>query len=329
MVPCLLLGFMGGLLNAPLKAAYLSNVPADARGNATSVMNTAIYVMTVLVFGLLIGLHWTGTLTSPPAQLGLLMALAALGAVAASAYFLAPLFELTCAFVMLPLYRIRAHGPGLERIPSTGPLLVVANHTAYPDPFWIGKVMPRKITPMMSSLYYDLPVISWLMRRVVRAIRVQAARFRREAPELAEAVGVLHKGGCVLVFPEGMVRRREDQTLRLFGRGVWHILSQAPQTPVVVCWIEGGWGSYGSFQGGPPFKNKRLDRGRPINVAMSEPLLLGPELLADHRATRHYLMRACLECRRHLGLDVPLDMGNLADDEAEEGPLTGVHPINS
>jgi 1-acyl-sn-glycerol-3-phosphate acyltransferase len=327
-VPCLLLGFMSGLINAPLRAAYLAAVPADARGNATAVMNTAIYVMTVVLAGLLVGVTHAGLLDSALAQLVFLTVLATLGAVVAGVYLLPPLFELACAWMMLPLYRIRAHGPGLEHVPTTGPLLVVSNHSAYVDPFWIGKVMPRKITPMMTSIFYDRPLLRWLMRWVVRAIRVQEARFRREAPELAEAVGVLRRGGCVLVFPEGMLRRKEVPMLKRFGQGVWHILRQAPSTPVLVCWIEGGWGSYPSYRGGPPFTNKRMDHGRPIDVALAVPVVLPEEVLADHRATRAYLMKACLECRRHLGLEVPAEPEAESADETEEGPVPGVHPIN-
>jgi hypothetical protein len=37
------------------------------------------------------------------------------------------------------------------------------------------------------------------------------------------------------------------------------------------------------------------------------PQVIDPTILADHRRTRTYLMRACLECRRNLGLDVPPD----------------------
>jgi 1-acyl-sn-glycerol-3-phosphate acyltransferase len=328
LLPCLLLGFMGGLINAPLRAAYLANVPADARGNATSIMNTSIYLMMGAVCGLLIVLTSAGLLGSALAQIGFLTVLAALGAVAAWVYFGPPLFELFSAALMLPLYRIRAHGPGVGRVPTSGPLLIVSNHTAYVDPFWIGKVMPRRITPMMTSLYYDLPVIRWLMRRVVGAIRVANLGFRREAPELAEAIEVLRHGGCVLVFPEGRLRRKEDETLRMFGQGVWHILHLVPDTPVLVCWIEGGWGSYASYRGGPPFTNKRLDFRRSIDIALAEPEVLPAEVLADHRATRRYLMRACLECRRHLGLDVPEPGEPLPGDEADEGPLPGVHPIN-
>ena len=56
LLPCLLLGFFGGLVNVPLRSAYLAAVPADARGNAMSVMNTAVYVVTSLPAAALFGL---------------------------------------------------------------------------------------------------------------------------------------------------------------------------------------------------------------------------------------------------------------------------------
>jgi 1-acyl-sn-glycerol-3-phosphate acyltransferase len=79
------------------------------------------------------------------------------------------------------------------------------------------------------------------MVRVVHAIRVEASGFRREAPELREAVAALDRGEAVILFPEGGMRRREEQPLRHFGQGVWHILKDRPQTPVVVCWIAWMW----------------------------------------------------------------------------------------
>ena len=45
-MPAFVLGFMGGLVNVPLRAAYLAAVPDDARGNGTAVMNLAIYLLT-------------------------------------------------------------------------------------------------------------------------------------------------------------------------------------------------------------------------------------------------------------------------------------------
>ena len=129
------------------------------------------------------------------------------------------------------------------------------------------------------------------MVHVVHAIRVEASEFRREAPELRQAVAALDRGECVVVFPEGRMRRRDDQLLHRFGQGIWHILRERPNTPVIPCWIEGGWGSYFSYGGGPPTRNKRFDRWRRIDVAVSEPRVLPSAVLADLWATRTQLMR--------------------------------------
>ena len=229
------------------------------------------------------------------------------------------------------MYRIRAHGPGAGRIPRHGPLLIVANHSSYGDPFWISVIVLRKTTPMMTSVFYDLPIIRWLMVHAVGAIRVQVGAFRREAPGLLEAAAVLRRGGCVLLFPEGGLRKRETPLLGPFGQGVWHILKEAPRTPVVVCWIEGGWGSFASYRDGPPMKNKPLDWRWPIDIAVAEPCLLDPATLADHRTTRAILRDACLECRRWLGLPIPEEpeKKEAADDEqGGEATEADAHRIN-
>jgi len=304
-VPSLLLGLMAGLINVPLRSSYLAAVPADARGNAMSVMNGVIYLMTTLIALLMVGLVRAGLLADTQVQLWFIAAVVAVSAALAWKVLLPQAFELFAETLLVPMYRIRVHGPGVGRIPPRGPLLLVANHSTYFDPFFVAKLTPRYVRPLMTSRFYDLPVIRWLMAKVVRAIRVPVTPFRREAPELAEAVAELRRGGCVLLFPEGILRRTEEKLLRQFGRGVWHILKEMPQTPVVVFWIEGGWGSYASYKDGPPMKNKRLDFRRRIDVVIEEPQTLPAEVLADQRLTRRYLMRACLEARRHLGLDVP------------------------
>jgi 1-acyl-sn-glycerol-3-phosphate acyltransferase len=259
----------------------------------------------------------TDVLARPFAQLAFLAALTAVGAAAAWRVLLGPTLELITEIVLLPVYRIRAYGPGRDKIPTRGPLLVVANHSAYLDPLWLGKIIPRRLTPMMTSVFYDKPFIHALMVHVVGAIRVPEATFRREAPELQVAADVMRRGGCLLIFPEGGLRRRDDQLVRHFGQGVWHILRDQPQTPVVVCWIEGGWGSYMSYRNGPPMTNKRVDWWRTIRIGVAEAQVLDPAILADQRSTRAYLQRACLECRRYLGLDVPAETEPLA--EKDEG----------
>jgi 1-acyl-sn-glycerol-3-phosphate acyltransferase len=326
--PCLLLGLCGALVNVPLRAAFIAAVPADARGNAMAVMNTAIYLITSALALLLIGLHAGGLVTSSQAQIVLLTLVTGVGA-AISWYALFPqAVEHALEVMLFPMYRIRAHGPGKDLIPANGPLIVIANHTAYADPFWMGKIAPRHLTPMMTSLFYDIPVVRWLVVHVVGAIRVQLSSFRREAPELREAIEVLRTGGAVMLFPEGMLRRQSEAGLRLFGRGVWHLLQELPKTPVVVCWIEGGWGSFSSYYNGPPMKNKRLDWRRPIDIAVDRPQVLDPGILADPLATRTYLMRRCRECRRYLGLEVPPDPQGKGEELEPGASGADVHRIN-
>jgi 1-acyl-sn-glycerol-3-phosphate acyltransferase/MFS family permease len=325
-VPCFLLGFMGGLVNVPLRATYLAAVPADTRGNATAAMNAAIYVAVIALALAMYGLVETGVVVAPGAQLATLALLAAAGAVLSWVLLYAQAMETTVEVGLLPIYHIRAHGPGAGRLPARGPLLIVANHSAYLDPFWIAKAVPRQARPMMTSAFYDLPVVRWLSRHVARAIRVPYGSFRREAPELGEAIAALRGGECIVIFPEGRLRRSETEFVLPFGRGVWNILSALPETPVVFCWIEGGWGSYYSHKDGPPGKNKRADRGRPIDLAFSEPRPIEPAVLADHHTTRQQLRRALLGCRGYLGLPVPALHDHAV--ESEEEPAGEPRPGN-
>ena len=302
---CLLLGIMGGLVSVPLRTTYLAAVPADARGNAMSVMNAIIYTITTAIALLMFALARTGVLGSAQSQLWFVVAVVAAAVGVAWRVLMSQALEQFIEWVIWPMYRIKARGPGVGKLPARGPLLLVANHSSYFDPCWIAKVVPRGLTPMMTSDFYDLPVIRWLMVHVVKAIRVERKRFRRQAPELEEAIAVLRRGGCVLLFPESFLRRKEEVPLRQFGQGLWHILRAVPGTPVVAFWIEGGWGSYASYAGGRPMQGKGLDWWRPIDVAVAEPQVLNGDVMADHRTARRYLMRACLEARRHLGLEVP------------------------
>ena len=221
------------------------------------------------------------------------------------------------------LYKPVAHGPGLEEIPARGPAILISNHCAYMDPFWIGKVAPRRIFPMMTSMFYDLPIVRWLMAKVVCAIRVEASAFRREAPELKEASAVLQKGGCLLLFPEGRLRRKEEQLLFPFGQGVWLLMKEFPEVPVFPIWIEGSWGSMMSYFNGPPFKNKKLDFRRPVELGIGSALKVPPEVLENQRACRAFLQNAVLSSRGILGLkDLDISL-NSKPEEPEDGSPNG------
>jgi 1-acyl-sn-glycerol-3-phosphate acyltransferase len=316
--PCLVLGIMAGLVLVPLRAAYQGAVPADARGNALAVSNTANYLAAIALALPIFGLA-RFQLLNVAGQIVVVAALAGLAALAAWWLLYRDFLELLIEFLIWPIHRIRGHGPGLRDFPSRGPALVVANHSAWFDPVWLAKVLPRRLTPMMTSTFYDLPALRWLMIHVAHAIRVEASEFRREAPELKQAIAALDRDECLIIFPEGRMRRRDEQLLHRFGQGVWHILRERPGTPVITCWIEGGWGSCFSYFGGPPLTKKKWDFWRRIDVAVNETVVLDPALLADHRTTRAYLMEACLNARRHLGLEIPVSPAQTEEDPVNQG----------
>jgi 1-acyl-sn-glycerol-3-phosphate acyltransferase len=293
-----LLGLTAALVS-PLTASYLAYLPAEARGRGAAWAYAGSALLAALALGLLLGLDSLGFLATRADRLAFLAVLAVAVLAAGWWAFFRDFAEQIVELLIAPFYRVRVHGPGRAAFPLRGPVLVLANHAAWLDGVWVATVLPRRVVPLMISLFYDRPVLHWLMSRVVRAIRVQDTPYRREAPELAQAVAALDRGDCVLMFPEGVLRRRDEVTLRHFGQGVWRILRERPNTPVVVCWIEGGWGSMTSHRHGPPLVGKSVDWRRPIDIAVEAPQVLNPAVLADQQATRRHLEQACLDARRH------------------------------
>jgi 1-acyl-sn-glycerol-3-phosphate acyltransferase len=170
---------------------------------------------------------------------------------------------------------------------------------------------------MMTSVFFDHWLLRWTMIYLADAIRVEASGFRRDVPELQKAIAALDEGKCLVIFPEGRLRRTEEQPLKMFGQGIWHILRERPDTPVVVCWIEGGWGSYFSHLNVPPTENKPKDIGHPIGIGVGAPHAIDPDILADQRKTRQYLMEQCLESRQYLGLE-PFALQHAEIERADE-----------
>jgi 1-acyl-sn-glycerol-3-phosphate acyltransferase len=311
LVYCGTIGALLGVLLVALQAGYQEALPDDARGSGMALSFAFDALFWVLLYSFL-----TGSEGALAGEGSWPFWLAAAGLVLfAGWFFFREMLEQLFEFPVWFMYRIRARGPGKDMVPHLGPLLVVANHSTYADPFLLAKVLPRRLIPMMTSLFYDLPVIRWLMRHVVHAIRVQVGKFRREAPELNEAVAALDRGECVVIFPEGSLRKKEQPILRMFGQGVWHILNERPKTPVVVCWVEGGWGSFLSYFNGKPGRNKRVDFRRLIDVVIDVAAPLQPAVLKEHRATRRHLMERCLKLRGELGLPAMQEAPGEVEDE--------------
>ena len=105
---------------------------------------------------------------------------------------------------------------GLERLPRTGPLLLVVNHpNALVDAMVVGSAIPRRIVLTAKATLFENPVLARLLGwiGVVPLVRSSDARRqgadkpvdpRRNARSFGALRAVLRRGGTVLIFPEGI-----------------------------------------------------------------------------------------------------------------------------
>ncbi|MCE9532850.1 MAG: 1-acyl-sn-glycerol-3-phosphate acyltransferase, partial [Planctomycetes bacterium] len=309
-----------GLMVPSLLTWFMINQPDGTRGHGGALLQAGCS-MVAAGFLFFLMTWMSDPPKSRPVVGNLILALSLVGMIGAWIAFFRPVIEWTMEVILCPLYRIKATGPGVPLMPWKGPVLVIGNHSAWFDPLWVAKILPFPIVPMMTSRFYDKPVISWFMRRVIGTVRVPDVAMRKEAPELKDAVQKLDEGVGLILFPEGWLRRKEAQELRRFGRGIWHILKARPQTPIIACWIEGGWGSKTSYFNGPPMANKKWDFWRTIRIGVLEPFTVDPAVLKSHLETRTAMMKKVLEARIPLGLPMidPFKIQHSEDEgEGEE-----------
>jgi 1-acyl-sn-glycerol-3-phosphate acyltransferase len=157
----------------------------------------------------------------------------------------------------------RLQGRGGEHVPSTGPVLLVANHSSVLDPPLVGGVTPRPVSFLAKAELFGIPGLGWLIRRL------NARPVRREGADpgaLRTALKVLQDGGVLLVFPEGT--RGEEGVLRppKAGAGMLAVLSGAAVVPVYIA---------GSGRAWP--RGQRWPRPARVTVTFGPPLRFGAE----------------------------------------------------
>jgi len=96
-----------------------------------------------------------------------------------------------------PAFRLRIRGR--ERVPRTGPVLVVANHSSMVEPQIIFGMLPRRPVFLVKEEMFT-GAIGWFLRRIGQ---VPIRRGEPDRAPLLTLANVLKGGGLVAVFPEG------------------------------------------------------------------------------------------------------------------------------
>ncbi len=276
MAALLLLGLGAGIFDVPLEAAFQEKSPPSRRGGLLAAANLLTFAgmfAASTLYGLLRSAWRPADGTAAPlcsahAIFGIFALLAA--AAAAAAIYAAPRASLRIFVNSIVHATHRFRVVHADRLPATGPAVVVANHISWLDGFI---VVLSCLRPIRMVVYG--PNIRGRFLRMLSA-QWRFILFDPRPKSMGQALkaiqGGLAAGDVIGIFSEGGISRT-GQILG-FKRGLEWILERV-EAPIVPLHIDGMWGSPLSYSEGRYFmKWPRIFR-RPVTLTYGVPLPVG------------------------------------------------------
>jgi len=135
------------------------------------------------------------------------------------------------------LFRLRVEGA--ERLPPSGPAIVVAAHRSWLDPACVGGACRRPVRFLIMESVYANRWARWFYR-AMGTIPVGAGAAS-SASALRGALRALARGEVVGVFPEGRVWPAESPGPVQPGAALLALRTGAPVVPLVICGSARAW----------------------------------------------------------------------------------------
>jgi putative phosphoserine phosphatase / 1-acylglycerol-3-phosphate O-acyltransferase len=133
----------------------------------------------------------------------------------------------------------------VDRIPQTGPAIVVANHRSYFDPLALGAAFARRgraVRFLGKREVFDAPVVGQLAR-ALGGIRVDRASGSDDP--LVEAAAALASGELVAILPQGTIPRGhaffEPELSGRWGAARLAAMTKVPVVPIGLWGTEAVW----------------------------------------------------------------------------------------
>jgi len=129
-----------------------------------------------------------------------------------------------------------------ERLPRTGPAIVVANHNSHLDTLVLLSLFPARLLSRLrpvgaADYWFANRVRAWVSRHILGVIPLQRGRPTRGEDPFAECDAALEAGSVLLLFPEGS--RGAPEELAAFKGGVARLAERYPMVPVIPVYLHG------------------------------------------------------------------------------------------
>jgi 1-acyl-sn-glycerol-3-phosphate acyltransferase len=148
---------------------------------------------------------------------------------------------------------------GTDRVPTTGPVVMAANHIGWIDGPLLAICSPRPVHALTKQEMFANGLGGFLLA----SGQIPLDRFHVDVSAIRMALQALHEGLAVGVFPEG-TRGAGDMTSPRAGAAYLALVTGAPVVPVSFLGTRTPGGSNGSI---PP-------RGSRIAMTFGDPVLL-------------------------------------------------------
>lgn len=178
-----------------------------------------------------------------------------------------------------------------ERLPTTGPAIIAANHNSHVDTALLLSIFHPdvlgKVRPVAAADYFLAnPALSWFARRLVGITPISRSVARGD-DVLGPAKAALANGDIVVVFPEGSRGRPEE--MGPLKAGVARLAEAFPDAPVIPVWLQGA--------------GRVLPKGAVIPVPMNCCVLVGEPL--HWTGERQVFMNSLKDALAALGAEAP------------------------
>jgi 1-acyl-sn-glycerol-3-phosphate acyltransferase len=132
----------------------------------------------------------------------------------------------------LRIAKIRVRVEGLENVPPSV-CIFAANHISNVDPIAFVPAIPRRVSVLLKSELFRIPILSTAMR-LAKFVPVDRADKEAAVASVNVALGVLKEGLSLAVYPEGT--RSPDGRLKPFKKGTFALAIEAgvPIVPVSI-----------------------------------------------------------------------------------------------